>query len=256
VAASITVLGSSSGMPGGSRTCSGYVIEVENRLTLLDCGSGVARALLKFGFDLEALDHVVISHTHPDHVCDLPLLIQYLHLCKKTTPVDLYLPEEFQTVFGQMIRAMYVIPERYAFELRVRGYRSGTLCEYPIRIEAIPNRHLRSYGGDIQRLGLPNQMQSCSLRAEVDGVRVLYSGDISGFDDILRELDTCDVLLLETSHVDLAGVLAFAAGHPKLRVVLTHRTENDAVDELSEQIRKFPNLTIAEDGMTIDLIPA
>ncbi|MBI5267325.1 MAG: ribonuclease Z [candidate division Zixibacteria bacterium] len=250
---SLTIHGSASGMPNGGRVCSGYLIEHHDALTLLDCGSGVAASFLRKGFDLRRLDCVVISHTHPDHVSDLPLLIQYLHLAGKSSPIDFYLPREFETIFEQMIRAMYVIPERYAFDLRVHGYEPGVLCEQPFAIEAIGNSHLKSYESDVRRLGLPNRMQSFSLRVTVGGVTIVYSGDVASFGELKPHLDECHLLLLETSHVDIAEVKEYAAGYPGMRIVLTHLTGEDAASRLGREFEGLRNVQIAEDGMRVEL---
>jgi ribonuclease BN (tRNA processing enzyme) len=252
----LTILGSASGMPGGGRACSGYLIEHHDALTLLDCGSGVAHSFERLGFDYQALDRVVISHTHPDHVSDLPLLIQHMHLAGKKSPVDLYLPREFETIFGQMIRAMYVIPERYAFELRVHGYGPGVLCERPLAIEAVGNSHLKSYETDVRRYSLPNQMQSCSLRVVVEGTKLLYSGDVASFDEIRSHLEDCNIAILETSHVGIAEIRDFATNHPETRIVLSHLSGENAAGLLATEFGELQNVQVAEDGKRVELTPS
>lgn len=251
--ASLVVLGSSSGMPGKGPACSGYLVEFDGSLTLLDCGSGVATSFLRQGFDLHRLDRIIISHTHPDHVADLPLMIQHQHLSRRTAPLDIFLPAEFETVFHQMIRAMYVIPERYAFELRVRGYEPGVLCEQPLAIEAIGNSHLKSYESDVRRLGLPNRMQSFSLRVTIGQTTLFYSGDVASFGELKPHVDGCDLLLLETSHVEIAEVKEYAAGHPGTQIVLTHLAGESEADQLDRQFGELRNVQIAEDGTRVEL---
>lgn len=254
--ASLIILGSASGTPNRYRACSGYLIECDRRLTLFDCGSGVARSFLNLGYDLLALDRIVISHTHPDHVSDLPLLIQYMHLSKRTAPVDIYLPEEFAGVFGLIIRAMYVIPERFAFEVCTHGYREGLIDNRPPTIEAVANWHLAKYTDDVLRFGLKNRMQSFSLKVVSDGFCVFYSGDVAGFDEIRRHAADCTLALIESSHVDLAEVSDFAKSHPDMTVVLTHFAEGGAEDSMRGELGKISTVVFAEDGMKIGLIPS
>ena len=254
--ASLTILGSGSGMPGGGRACSGYLIECQDALTLLDCGSGVAASFQRCGYDLHKLDRIVITHTHPDHVSDLPLLIQHMHLAGKTTPLDLYLPTEFVAVFGYMIRAMYIIPERYEFALNIHGYEAGVLAENPLRIEAIANDHLKRYESDLRRYELQNQMQSFSLRVAVEDAIVFYSGDVASFDELREHLGVCNICILETSHVGIAEIREFAIKHPETRIVLSHLSGENAADILATEFGELPNVQVAGDGKRIALTPS
>ncbi len=251
--ATLTVLGSGSGMPQSERNCSGYLIEFGGMLTLLDCGSGIARAVQANGFSLTELDRVVISHTHPDHVVDLPLLIQHCHLSKKTTPLDVFVPGEFVAPLNQIIRAMYVIPERFKFEVRIAGYSEGTIIEHPIQIKAIANSHLKSYAADIQRLGLPNKLQAHSLRIDLGGSSIFYSGDVGSFDEVAAAMGDSDLVILETSHVDLAKVGEYVESHPSTQFMLTHITPGESVQPLNNLVSLFTNVQIARDGMRIVL---
>lgn len=254
--ASLSVLGSSSGIVQADRACSGYLIDTEDSLTLLDCGSGIIRSLVKFGCDINKLDRIAISHTHPDHVGELPHLIQYLHLAGRTIPVDLFLPEEFVGPFRDILSSMYAIPERFAFDLCIHGYHKGVVVDQPLRIEAIPNGHLEKYAADIERLGLANRMQSYSLKISVGGVSVFYSSDIASFGEIWESLQSCHVALVETTHVDVPDVVVFARDHRSIRIVLTHLGDKEEVSRIRATIFAVPNVQIAEDGMRVDLTPS
>jgi ribonuclease BN (tRNA processing enzyme) len=240
-------------MPSRDRACSGYLIEHEGRLTLLDCGSGVGRNFKRMGFEYAQLGRIVISHTHPDHVCELPLVIQHVHLTKKSEPLEIFVPEEFEAPFNQMIRAMYVIPERLAVPLRIRGYRPGVISERPFPIAAVANGHLGPYAPDVGRLGLPNKLQSHSLKATIGGETMIYSGDVGSFEDVRPHLGVCNLLILETSHIDIATVREYAESHPALRIVLTHVTFGDLAERLRSVFGNCSNVAVAEDGMRVEL---
>jgi ribonuclease BN (tRNA processing enzyme) len=66
----ITVLGKSPAWqdPGGA--CSGYLVEEAGTGLLVDCGNGVF-GKLRAARDLAAVDAVVVSHLHADHLLDL-----------------------------------------------------------------------------------------------------------------------------------------------------------------------------------------
>ena len=62
----LTVLGCGGPYPGENAPCSGYLLESGGRYLLMDCGSGVAAALLKT-ISLDQLDGIVLTHLHWDH---------------------------------------------------------------------------------------------------------------------------------------------------------------------------------------------
>jgi ribonuclease BN (tRNA processing enzyme) len=66
----LTVLGKSPAWQDAGGACSGYLLEAEGVRVLLDCGPGVF-AKLRAVADYRAVDAVVLSHLHADHVLDL-----------------------------------------------------------------------------------------------------------------------------------------------------------------------------------------
>jgi ribonuclease BN (tRNA processing enzyme) len=69
----VTVLGCSGTYAGPDGACSGYLVRSPGATVVLDLGAG-SLANLQRHVDLAALDAVVLSHEHPDHWLDLPLL--------------------------------------------------------------------------------------------------------------------------------------------------------------------------------------
>jgi ribonuclease BN (tRNA processing enzyme) len=70
---SLTVLGCSGTYPGEGGACSGYLVRSPGASVVLDLGAGTL-ANLQEHLKLGDIDAVVLSHVHPDHWLDLPLL--------------------------------------------------------------------------------------------------------------------------------------------------------------------------------------
>lgn len=68
--ASLTVLGCSPAWENSGCACSSYLVETDQERVLLDCGNG-GFARLRATVDFGAVDAIVISHTHGDHMLDL-----------------------------------------------------------------------------------------------------------------------------------------------------------------------------------------
>ena len=252
---SFTILGSSSGMPQAGRANAGYCLRIGDDLTLIDCGGGVTSSFLRSGFDPLAVKRVVISHTHPDHCCDLPLFIQLAYLSGRTESLVLYLPEDFVEPFAAYLRAVYVIAEKLPFELDLRPYVAGELFDSPYRLTAFANQHLQGYAELVEQLRLPNRMLCHSLVVETGGRSLLYSADIAGFSDIARLIGGRDLALIETTHLDFDELIAALPSSGTKQVVLTHLGLPNEVDKLRQLIAKsgLDNIIVAEDGMTLPL---
>ena len=66
----ITVLGKSPAWQDADGACTGYLVQGGGQTVLLDCGSGVFAKLRRY-VDYPAVDAVVITHLHADHILDL-----------------------------------------------------------------------------------------------------------------------------------------------------------------------------------------
>ena len=252
---SFTILGSSSGSPNPNRACSGYLLQVGESLSLIDCGGGVTSSFLRQGFDPLRLDRVFISHTHSDHVGELALVIQMLHVLNSNRKLTVYLPDEFVEPFESYLNAVYLIKERLRLDLVIEGYSDGFVFDESFRLRAIANSHLVGLEPVIEKLGLVNKMQCHSFEIETGDKRLFYSADIGSFDDIRDCLINLDYALIETTHVDIEQILEHARSSSVKRYVLTHLGTDDEVAKLKSAIAAagLSNIVVAEDGMRLKL---
>ena len=251
----LVILGSASGVPQASRSSSGYLLKTGETLSLLDCGSGVTSSFLRRGYDPLRVDRIFISHTHPDHVTDLPLFIQLVYLKGRTGPLEVYLPPDFVRPFRSYLLSLYIVEEKLPFELNICGYEPGQLCENPVKLTAVANNHLEGYRELIEKLDLPNKMQCCSFDMVVDGKKLFYSADIATYDDVRSLLDGHDVVILESTHIDLNQFFEHAPTISVGKFVISHLGTDDEIQVLNEMAAKagMDNLVTAVDGMEIQV---
>jgi len=253
---SITILGSSSGLPQAGRATSGYILKINESLSLIDCGGGVTSSFLKRGYDPSKIERIFISHTHPDHVCELSLFIQLTYLRGRTTPLELYLPEEFIVPFRLYLTSVYIIEEKLPFDLKFVAITNNFKYESDIfNLLAIPNNHLKGYDEYITTLGLPNKMQCYSFLISIGGKKILYSSDVASFDDIKKYLDGCDQVILESTHIDLNKFFAHAKTINVGQYIITHLGDNEQIREINRSAQEagIDNLITAVDGLEIEI---
>jgi ribonuclease Z len=87
---SVTVLGTSSAIPNSKRNPSSQVVNVHDRLFLVDCGEGTQILLRKNRIKLAKLNHICISHLHGDHIFGLFGLLSTYSLLNRTTALHIY----------------------------------------------------------------------------------------------------------------------------------------------------------------------
>jgi ribonuclease BN (tRNA processing enzyme) len=73
VSLSLTVLGCSGSYAGPGEACSGYLVRSPGATVVVDLGSGTL-ANLQSHVEVGDLDALVLTHSHPDHWSDLPIL--------------------------------------------------------------------------------------------------------------------------------------------------------------------------------------
>lgn len=69
----VTVLGSSGSYASADNPCTGYLLRSPGATVLLDAGPGTLGPLQR-EIDLAELDAIVLTHSHPDHWLEVPVL--------------------------------------------------------------------------------------------------------------------------------------------------------------------------------------
>src|SRR2546430_16051470 len=64
--------------PSGPRPSACHWVSRARLKILLDCGPGALHRLAQFGLPWPEVTHVVLSHFHPDHWAELPMLVYAL----------------------------------------------------------------------------------------------------------------------------------------------------------------------------------
>src|ERR671920_1405743 len=150
----LTVLGKSPSWQDAGGACSGYLIEEDNTVVLVDCGNGVF-AKLRERIDYVDVDAVVISHLHADHFLDLVPYSYALTYAPRQQPVpvdrwpgtdnparpDLHVPpgarEKFRRIVGAWGNEDLI---ENAFHLH--EYNGGSRLEIgPVRVRFQPVPH-------------------------------------------------------------------------------------------------------------------
>jgi ribonuclease BN (tRNA processing enzyme) len=97
----LTVLGCSGVYAAPGNPCSGYLVQSGGLNVLVDAGAGVLGALQRH-LPLDELDAVVVSHSHPDHWVEVPILRNALRHVLGVEGLELYAPADVLRLADQV----------------------------------------------------------------------------------------------------------------------------------------------------------
>lgn len=99
----LTILGCSSATPTLYRHSSAQVLNVNERLFLIDCGEGAQIQMRKFKIKFQRIDHIFISHLHGDHYLGLMGLLFTFHLLGRTKEIHLYADHDLKKIIDMQL---------------------------------------------------------------------------------------------------------------------------------------------------------
>ena len=101
----ITILGCGSASPTSFRNPSAQIIQVQERLFLIDCGEGTQVQIRRNKIRMQKINHIFISHLHGDHYFGLIGLLSTFHLLGREKDIYIYGPEELKNVIYTQLKA-------------------------------------------------------------------------------------------------------------------------------------------------------
>lgn len=91
----LTILGCGSALPTTRHFASSQVVNLREKLYMIDCGEGSQLQLRRSKLKFSRLNHIFISHLHGDHCFGLMGLISTFGLLGRTATLHIHAPKEF-----------------------------------------------------------------------------------------------------------------------------------------------------------------
>jgi ribonuclease Z len=100
----ITILGCYAATPRTFTNPTSQILEIKNRLFLIDCGEGTQVQLRKNKIRFSKINHVFISHLHGDHFFGLVGLVSTFSLLNRATDLHIYGPKGIKEIIKLQLR--------------------------------------------------------------------------------------------------------------------------------------------------------
>ena len=102
----IYIIGCGSALPTPQHLPSCQVVDIRDKLLLLDCGEGAQLAWRKTGLSWQKISHILLTHAHGDHVFGLPGFLSSMGLLGRTAPLYVHGPSSLRP-FVQCVVAQF-----------------------------------------------------------------------------------------------------------------------------------------------------
>lgn len=230
----LILLGTAGGpRPRKRRSGSSQAIITGGRVSIIDCGDGVARQMVLAGIPLRQLRHVLVTHHHSDHNVDLGALLQLAWISGLITPVDCWGPSPIQRMVADYLRY-----QDHDIAVRVKD-------EGRVPLAPLIRAHDLEGGGPVFEEGglrvtaakVPHPPLDLALAYRFDAPdrSIVVSGDTRESEELVKLAKGADVLVHEVMLPD--RVRELLSGLPNRealeRSVISHHTTAEQVGRVA-----------------------
>ena len=258
----LTVLQAGTCAEGSAELGSCYVLSWGEDFLVVDLGPGSVASLLDRSFDLDRLAAVFLTHLHPDHSLEVPLLVQLLTYGRahaRTRPLRVFggpgtgrAVEAWAGIFGSFVAGSARCP------VEVVELSAGDL----VALDFMETGRTGPAAVGVSEVSHTDS--SVAYRFEVDGASVVLTGDTGPWDPLVRFAAGADLLVTECSfpderpvdgHMTPRAVADLASAARVGSVLLGHfypGTDPEAARRTVAGAHGGP-VRLAEPGLTLDV---
>jgi ribonuclease BN (tRNA processing enzyme) len=227
-------LGSGNAFAAEGRAFSSFLLDGRY---LFDCGPTLLQQLQRAGLHTSDVGSVFISHFHADHFFGLPFLLLDAKYGGRTQELTIIGPSGIEDLTKNLL------------DLGYPGLLDDSDVRYTLRFVEVGDGFTGKTNGlsfTAARVEHVPDLECFAYRAELSGRSIVYSGDTTLCDGLLRVVRGTDVIVLECScqevpvHLSPAGVAEVACHAPDAQIIVTHLDGNP-------HPHNFEGLLIAQD---------
>ena len=139
----VNILGCGSALPTTRHLATSQVINIREKLFMIDCGEGTQVQLRRSRLKFSRLNHIFISHLHGDHCFGLMGLISTFGMLERTADLHIYCHSELQRLMEPQLEFFCKggMPYDVIFHPINPGEQQVIYEDRSVSVETIPLRH-------------------------------------------------------------------------------------------------------------------
>ena len=207
---SLTLLGTGTCQIQQHRMASSVLLNLGETSIVFDCGRGVTQRLHQVGLKNDDVQHIVLSHFHPDHISDLIPFLQaacWSRIDPRSRNLHVYGPKGVKV---QMMRLISLFgPDeltREHFEILVDERRDGVLRVDTLQFDFLPLPPAGNHG----------------LRFTYRGKRIAITGDSDFHQQEIDFLQGVDLAVIDSGHISDEQIVTLASRTQVAQLVCSH----------------------------------
>ena len=183
----LTILGCYAATPRTFTNPTSQILEIKNRIFLIDCAEGTQVQLRKNKIRFSKINHIFISHLHGDHFFGLIGLVSTFTLLNRTTDLHIYGPKGIQEIIKLQLRLSNSWPNYGLFFHELESNESEVIFEdEKVLVKTIPLKHRVYTNGFLfqEKIGERKLNMDAVQNHKID---VCYYQNIKNGKDITRD---------------------------------------------------------------------
>ena len=192
------------------RMASSVLIELEDLRLVYDFGRGISQRLVELGLRQDDIEHIVLSHFHPDHLSDLIPFLQagaWSRIDPRSKDLHIYGP------IGLEVRLMRLLSlfgpndlQREHYRIHLHEIRAESFSIGPYTFGFVDLPPADNHGLELTR----------------DGRTYALTGDSYFHQQEIDFLRGADLAIIDSGHLDDEEILELAASTQVPRIVCSH----------------------------------
>lgn len=194
--AQVILLGTGAAWSGPDRENTFMLVRGESTNVLIDCGGSPTQRLAQVGVQPSEIDHVILTHNHPDHIYGFPLLMLNAWMAGRKTALHVYGLQSTIRSARKMLKALdfHLLPNFITIKYHVVT---------PNSITALPKM------GEFDIQGAPTKhfVPTLALRIteRATGKSFAYSSDTSPDQNVVEIARGTQFFIHEATMLDKSG---------------------------------------------------
>lgn len=240
----ITLLGTGTCQLQKHRMSSSILVNLDDLLFVYDIGRGTTLRLAELDIKQDDIQHIILSHFHPDHISDLvPLLhaSSWSQIDPRSKDLNIYGPKGLEV---QIMRIMSLFGpdelKRDFFNVHIHEIRenSFTIGKHKFEFINLPPANNRG------------------LKFTVNGKQYAFTGDSNFHEEEIAFLTGVDFAVIDAGHPTDEEIIKLAVETQVPKIILSHlyrETDENEIRQKANQAGYKGDLIVGKDLMSFDI---